>query len=286
MGFSPGEGRIVNLRKGYAPNDAGMQKRAEATRSLLDDILRNRSGAPNLIDGAVLTADIGGIPARFEADAIAARIASLLHAGEVKSFPVVDGRAQADKLSAALDQVAFYIVLLRRLIEELRGDPLRASSEAMLITPRNVALTPMLSRQNVERRIARAGRLLAQVPAAADIADAIPSSLSFDTAANADLPEERRATSLHELADRVGTEYRPDCLGSCGNARFCRERVYKSGSAALLGAPAIRLLPCVDTLPRAVELGHGAAPTDAEKPVAEQLARARRLYKLAIRRPA
>jgi hypothetical protein len=281
MGFEKHDGSIVNLRVGYAPNAAGMLKRVEATRELLREILQNRPAAANLIDGAVLTADIGGVQARFEADAIAARIGGSLHAGEVKSFPVVDGRADADKLSAALDQVAFYIVLVRRVIGELGGDPARASSEAMLITPRNVGLSPTLSRQDVSRRIDRAGRLLARIPKVEDIVAAMPAQASFAVAADEKLGEAQRTDSLNNLANTLGTEYRPDCIGSCGNALFCRERTFKGGSPVLLGASAVRLLPNVESLPRADALACGAKPSQAEKPVALQLARAKRLYQSA-----
>src|SRR5438034_154787 len=93
MRFSPEEGRVVNLRVGFPRNPSGMDQRATATRELLGAILKGKRDAANLIDGAVLQTMIGGLRANFEADAIAARIGASLHAGEVKSFPVVDGRA-------------------------------------------------------------------------------------------------------------------------------------------------------------------------------------------------
>src|SRR3954471_2596652 len=140
VGFRPEEGRTVNLREGFPCTKEGMNRRAEVTAELLRDILVGRAGAPNLIDGAVLQTTIAGVLANFEADAIAARIAGVLRAGEVKSFPVVDLRADPDKLAAALDQVAFYLLLLRRRVLELGAPPERVSNEALLITPRNVGL--------------------------------------------------------------------------------------------------------------------------------------------------
>jgi hypothetical protein len=144
MGFATADARIANLRQGYPPNADGMRVRAHDTQLLIRKILRGASDAPNLIDGAVLETRIGGILARFEADAIAARFGGPIHAGEVKSFPVVDERADADKLAAALDQVAVYLLLTRQLVEHLGGNPDAVSTEAMLITPKNVGLTPTL----------------------------------------------------------------------------------------------------------------------------------------------
>src|SRR5205085_11231243 len=60
------------------------------SRHLIRTMLENDPHAPNLIDGAVFTASIGGVTAYFEADAVAARSSGPIHVGEVKSFPVVD----------------------------------------------------------------------------------------------------------------------------------------------------------------------------------------------------
>src|SRR2546425_888908 len=91
-----------------------------------------------LLVGTPFQAQVGGETAFFEADALAARFAGPIHGGEVKSFPVVDGRAEPDKLGAALDQISIYILLTQQLVAELGGDPdLAVSMTAMLIAPRN-----------------------------------------------------------------------------------------------------------------------------------------------------
>lgn len=278
VGFRREEGLTVNLRENYPRTKEGMKRRADVTRGVIQAILEARAGAPNLIDGAVLQTTIAGVRASFEADAIAARIAGVLRAGEVKSFPVVDGRTDPDKLAAALDQVAFYLLLLRRLVDEL-GYPLdRVSREALLITPKNVGLEPMISMQDVGRRIDRAERLLARVRDAAEVIDMVPNRMGFGVAGDSKQETDKRLDALHELADQVGTDYRPDCLSTCGNAFFCRERAFKVASPALIGPQAVRLLPCVRSLDRAAELAGGARPRDEEKPVAAQLVRAERLY--------
>ena len=282
MGFATADARTINLRNVHAKNREGMRLRAEDTRSLIRKILNHDRNAPNLIDGAVLEATVSGVTAHFEADALAARFGGLIHAGEVKSFPVVDGRADAEKLGAALDQVSVYIMLTKRLVEQLGRTHDIVSPIAIIITPRNVALTPTLSTKDVTRRIARTERLLSSVPDAASIADSVPPRVNFGLAADRTADPDRRIDSLHDLADRVGTAYNPNCLSTCGNALFCRARALRSGSPSLAGPSVVRLLPGVDSLRRAAELSDGATPLPQEAPVAEHLARAGRLYDAAI----
>src|SRR5262249_17756025 len=109
----PADARAVNLREGYPPAPARMPARARDVLELLRRILRRDPQAPHLLDGAVLTGNVGGVTAYFEADGLAAAAAGALRVAEVKSFPRVDDRVDPDKLGAALDQIAVYIFLLR-----------------------------------------------------------------------------------------------------------------------------------------------------------------------------
>jgi hypothetical protein len=278
-GFPASGARVVNLREGYPKDCTAMRQRAEDTRKLLQQILRGEPTAPHLIDGAVLTATIGGLPAYFEADALAAWAAAMIHVAEVKSFPKVYERVDPDKLGAALDQIAIYILLTRDAVVRLRGDPERlVSDRALLVTPKNVGLTPTLSEQRVTRRIERNKKLLASVPDPADVLASVPRSISFGPVADTKADERVRLDVLNDLADRVGTCYQPSCLATCGNAKFCRERAFRAGSVMLAGTAAVRLLPEVASLDRAEELAQGASPSPAEAPAAELLERAGRLY--------
>jgi hypothetical protein len=124
MGFGVADARIVNLRDAYPRDRNGLRLRAHDTRAALREIVRRAPSAANVIDGAVLEAEIGGVRAYFEADSLATRVGGLVHTGEVKSFPVVDGRAEPDKLGAALDQASVYTVLTRRTVAAVHGDPM------------------------------------------------------------------------------------------------------------------------------------------------------------------
>jgi hypothetical protein len=279
MSYDSSELRVVNLREPYPVAAASMPLRARDTREVLERVIRGDLSAPDVVDGAVLTATIGGKTAYFEADALAARTGALIRVAEVKSFPKVDGRVDADKLGAALDQLAIYILLVRQEVLRLGGDPDRLVSDlGMLITPLNVGMTPTLSVQQVANRIARIEKLLAAVPRVEDVVAAVPAGLSFGPVADRNADENRRIDTLHQIADNVGTAYKPSCLTTCGNAFFCRERAFRQGLPCVAGTTAVRLLPGVASLDRADDLSRGAPPTPAEAPAADQLARAGRLY--------
>jgi hypothetical protein len=272
--------RIVNLRDRHPRTREGMLLRLQDTRALLELIVRSDPAAPNLIDGAVLRGSVGGVEAYYEADAMAAQTGGAVYVGEVKSFPRVDDSVDPDKLGAALDQAALYILLTREEVDRLGGAAARLVSElALLITPKNVSLQPTLSVKGVGPRIDRAAKLLAAVPPVKDVAASVPAGLSFGPVADTAAEEQRRLDALGRLADRIGTAYKPECLVSCGNARFCRERAFCSGSPRLLGTSAERVMPGVIQLGRAAVLSRGAPPNAAEEgPAAELLARAGRLY--------
>jgi hypothetical protein len=284
--------RVANLREGFPSGPQRMPLRACATPDLLRAILRGAPDAPHLIDGAVLTATVAGQLAYFEADALAACVGGVIQAAEVKSFPKVDDRVDPDKLGDALDQVAFYILLARAAVRGLGGDPERlVSDRALLITPRNVGMTPTLSEKCVDARIRRAHTLLEAIPPAAEVAAAVPAGVSFGPVADTAADTRHRLDVLHDLADRVGTAYEPGCLSTCGNGRFCRARAFRDGSPCLTGPAAVRLLPGIATLGRAEELTRGATPEAEEGPAAALLERAGRLYDTATapaptRRPA
>jgi hypothetical protein len=195
----------------------------------------------------------------------------VVRVAEVKSFPKVDEQVDGDKLGAALDQVSLYILLCREEVERLGGDlEGLVSDHALLVTPKNVGMTPTLSQQRVGPRIARMDKVLRSVPKVEDVAASLPAGISFGPVADAARGEASRVDALHDLADRVGTAYTPNCLASCGNAKLCRERAFRHASPCLGGSATLRLIPGIATLSRADELSRGAPPTPAE---AEHLGR-------------
>jgi hypothetical protein len=279
LGVPPAEMRVINLREGIPAAGNRLPARADATMGLIHAIIHGESTAPHLIDGAVLRGSVGGLEEFFEADGLAARAADgEIRVVELKSFPKIDDRIAADQLGAALDQTAVYLMLTLDAVAGLGGDPTTlVSDRVILITPRNVGLSPTYSEQRLSGRLMRMRRVFAAVPNVADVAAATPTGISFGSVADRHAEEAARLDRLHDIADQVGTVYSENCLTTCGNARFCRARAIAAGSPCVAGLAAQRSLPQIVSLGRAESLTRGAAPTAAEAPIAALLERAGRL---------
>jgi hypothetical protein len=270
---------IENLREGFQPNRAGLTMRARVTSSRMAEIAEGPQ-EPVVLDGAVLRADIGGLPGFFEADEMAIGVGGQIIVGENKSWPVVDGRpTDEDALGAALDQAATYVLMGRRTLEQQGVDSACMSDSVVLVTPRNTGLAPALHRQDVASRIRRIERLLGAVPDVQETAASTPPSVTFDTIADTTLPETVRLDAFGQVTDELGRVYEPaSCLTSCGFAWACRQRLFDDGDPALVGGSIARALPGIASLSRVAELGQGAPASPAEAPAAVPLARANRLY--------
>ncbi len=270
---------IENLREGYPPNRAGLRMRATVTRTRMAEIAGSPAD-PVVLDGAVLEADIGGLPAFFEADEMAIGVGGQIIVGENKSWPVVDGKpTDEDALGAALDQAATYVLLGRRTLGQAGVDPACMSDSVVLVTPRNTGLAPSLYRQDVASRIRRIERLLSAVPDVQETAAATPASVTFDAVADQTLPESARLEEFGEVTAVLGRVYAPaSCLTSCGFAWACRQRLFADADPGLVGGQVARALPGIASLSRVAELGQGAPASPVEAPAAVPLARAGRLY--------
>ena len=270
---------IENLREGYPPNRAGLTMRARVTSTRMAEIAQAPQ-EPVVLDGAVLRADIGGLPGFFEADEMAIGVGDQIIVGENKSWPVVDGRpTDEDALGAALDQAATYVLMGRRTLEQSGVDPACMSDSVVLVTPRNTGLAPALHRQDVSSRIRRIERLLGAVPDVQETAAGTPPSVTFDAIADVTQPESIRMDAFRQVTDELGRVYEPaSCLTSCGFAWACRHRLFAEGDPAVVGGSVARALPGIASLSRVAELGYGAPASPAEAPAAVPLARAGRLY--------
>jgi hypothetical protein len=277
---------IENLREGYQPNRAGLRMRATVTQTRMAEIA-DGPPEPVVLDGAVLRADIGGLPAFFEADEMAIGVGGQIIVGENKSWPVVDGKpTDEDALGAALDQAATYVLLGRQTLEQAGVDPACMSDSVVLVTPRNTGLAPSLHRQDVASRIRRIERLLSAVPDVQETARSTPQSVTFDVVADETQSESVRLDAFGQVTDVLGRVYEPaSCLTSCGFAWACRQRLFADADPGLVGGLVARALPGIASLSRVAELGQGAPASPAEAPAAVPLARAGRLYDEVIPAP-
>jgi len=270
---------IENLREGYPPNRTGLRMRATVTQTRMAEIVGGPP-EPVVLDGAVLEADVGGLPAFFEADEMAIGVGGQIIVGENKSWPVVDGKpTDEDALGAALDQAATYVLLGRQTLERSGVDPACMSDSVVLVTPRNTGLAPSLHRQDVASRIRRIQRLLSAVPDVQETAAATPASVTFGVVADTTRPEGVRLAAFGDVTDVLGRVYEPaSCLTSCGFAWACRQRLFADADPAVVGGAVARALPGIASLSRVAELGQGAPASPVEAPAAVPVARAGRLY--------
>ena len=281
LGFDTPDARIVNLRQELGTD---MEARARRTRRLLREMAEGREGFANIVDGAVLQAAVAGHVANYEADGLAFRLGGRLRVVEVKSFPVVDGQADPVALAAALDQGALYIHLVRMALEAENLDPDLVSDKLVLVTPRNVGLTPTLHERGVGARIDRIRRLLDEVPDEAPATGTEGAPVRFaEVAPRQGRSAEERIDAAFSICEDVGNEFGAACQG-CGMYRLCRDRAFEIGAPELAGDSVARELAGVADLDRAAALADGALPTPMEAPAARALSRAADLHAEALAR--
>ncbi|MCC5033330.1 hypothetical protein DMH02_008895 [Streptomyces sp. WAC 00631] len=111
----PGEVNVPDLS---APGPEG---RTARTRLALAEAFAG--GGWTLLFHPMVRLDVAGSPAALEPDAVAVHPDGSCTVVEVKSFPVVDGSADAAKVGAAARQAAVYVLALRGLAEEIDRQP-------------------------------------------------------------------------------------------------------------------------------------------------------------------
>jgi hypothetical protein len=262
-----------------AARDKVLGDRADETRKIVIEMAREAPGAFQLIDGGALQWNYGGVAARLEADGIAWRLGGRIHIIEIKSFPIVDGQADPDKVGSAARQAAVYVAALQDLLEEHRLDPGIVSTRILLVCPKNTSLFPTARVIDVERQIRGLRRMLANRDSIGDIVERLEDGANLDMAG---VPTAAAREKLDRVLGAAGTNYVPRCLGSCSLAYHCRERARAAGDLACLGQTVRASLGVVRTLPRVLELADGASPSVGEEDVATMLVQARHFLRAVV----
>lgn len=200
---------------------AGPEGRAARTRLALAEAAV--SGGWTLLDHPLLVLDVAGSPAYLEPDAVAVRPDGSWTVVEVKSFPILDGGADAVKVGAAARQAAVYVIALERL------DAAAPRHDVLLICPKDFSNVPTAELIDVRKQLSVTRRQLARLTRIEEIAAALPEGTTFDVAG---------ARSQGELAaavESVPAAYAPECLDTCELAYHCRERARDLGGVEALG---------------------------------------------------
>ena len=237
--------------------DDTLDARHRRTRELLD------STRTALIDHPLLTLEVAGQTVYLEPDLIAFQREGRLQVVEIKSFAIIDGQADAAKVSAAAVQAAVYVLALRRLL----GDD-RVSHEVVLVAPANFSMSPVAVVLDVRKQLATLRRQLSRLASVPSLVAALPAEVSFDLA----LPVPDLLTSLAALDAR----YAPECLSACEMSVYCRQEA--AGTTAALGRSVREALGGVETIADVLGLAGGTlAPTEDQTEAAALLRAALRL---------
>jgi hypothetical protein len=225
-----------------ADADDTLAERHRRTR----DLLAGRPGRA-LVDHPLLTLDVAGQPVFLEPDLIAYQAEGRVQVVEIKSFAIVDGQADAAKVSAAAVQAAVYVLALRALMRRQGADEDRVSHEIVLVCPENFSLRPTAVVLDVRKQLSTLRRQLARLRSVTELIDALPVDLSFDPA----LPP----SALIGALGAVGARYAPECLSTCELSMFCRHQA--AGTTAALGRPVREALGGIATVAEVLDLAAG-----------------------------
>ncbi|MEU6080667.1 hypothetical protein [Streptomyces sp. NPDC047108] len=222
---------------------AGPEGRTARTRLALEEA--TAAGSWSLLFHPMVALDVAGSPAYLEPDAVAVHPDGTWTVVEVKSFPVVDGSADAAKVGAAARQAAVYVLALEDLASELgltgRGadgaGPVRHT--ALLVCPKDFSNLPTAEPVDVRKQRAVTRRQLERLTRIEEIAAALPDGTTFDLrlADDAKTPTRPRE-ELTAAVEAVGATYAPDCLAACELAFHCRARARQAGAVEAVGRSA------------------------------------------------
>ncbi|MGV9985744.1 hypothetical protein [Streptomyces olivaceus] len=232
--------------------------------------LREAAGAPGtwtLLDHPMLALDVAGSPAFLEPDAVVVHPDGSWTVVEIKSFPMLDGSADAAKVGAAARQAAVYVLALERVAARLDPAP-RVRHRVLLVCPKDFSNLATASAVDVRKQRAVTDRQLARLTRVEEIADALPEGVCFSPG----LPAEE----LTAAVETVPATYAPECLSACELAFHCRARSLADGAVTSLGRPVRAELGGLSTVEDVLAAARGEYG-DPDDPAVAALRRAARL---------
>ncbi|MGW0753413.1 hypothetical protein [Streptomyces sp. NPDC002587] len=246
---------------------AGPEGRAARTALALREATAagRDTGAWTLLDHPMLALEVAGSPAYLEPDAVVVHPDGRWTVVEIKSFPMIDGSADAAKVGAAARQAAVYALALEKTAGVLAGA--EVGHTVLLVCPKDFSNLPTAAPVDIRRERSVTRRQLDRLTRVEELAAALPEGLSFDPA--------RTAGELAEAVSAVDAAYAPECLAACELAFHCREQARAADEVTALGRSVRGELGALTTVGAALAAAAGHGP-DGD-PTAEALRRAARL---------
>ncbi|WP_407286646.1 hypothetical protein [Streptomyces sp. BP-8] len=243
---------------------AGPEGRAARTALALREA--TAAGGWALLDHPMLVLDVAGSPAYVEPDAVVVHPDGGWTVVEIKSFPMIDGSADAAKVGAAARQAAVYVLALEQVAEHAAahtGRAVRVRDRALLVCPKDFSNLPAAAAVDVRKQLATTRRQLARLTRVEEIAAALPEGTTFDLRLTDDgRTPTRPPEELAEAVEAVGAAYAPECLAACELAFHCRKRSRQEGAVEALGRGVRGELGGLGTVE---EVLAAAASTDADQ---------------------
>ncbi|WP_440066517.1 hypothetical protein [Streptosporangium sp. OZ121] len=262
----------------------GSHLRHSHTRALIDRAAREDDGTAVFYDHPLLSLQIAGHTSYLEPDVVAFQIGGRFHIVEIKSFGMIDGQAEPDKVAAATRQAAVYVLALRTLMADLGHDPQRVSHDVVLVCPENFANRPTAALVDVRKHLSVLTRQLTRMTRVEHLLEGLPGDLTFDLAPGEDGVPTRSAEELAQALLQVPARYAPDCLSTCDLCMFCRHEARACGSTDLLGRQVRDQLGGVSGMDEALGLAEGTRePAEGQEEIARLLRLANRLREESLR---
>ncbi|MFF2325546.1 MULTISPECIES: hypothetical protein [unclassified Streptomyces] len=214
---APGEVLVPDLTA------AGPEGRAARTALALREA--TEAGGWALLDHPMLALEVAGSPTYLEPDAVVVHPDGTWTVIEIKSFPMVDGSADAAKVGAAARQSAVYVLALERVAERTEGA--RVGHRVLLVCPKDFSNLPTASVVDVRKQRAVTRRQLTRLTLFEDIVASLPEGTTFDP--------ECSPQQLDAAVGSVDAAYAPECLAACELAFHCRAKARTAGAVETLG---------------------------------------------------
>ncbi len=247
------------------------------TSQLLTQAAASDTATGTMFDHPLLRLEVGGRHAFLEPDLIAFQLHGRFHVIEIKSFAVIDGQADGDKVAAAAIQSAVYVLALRDALAAQHLPAEAVHHETILVCPENFSNRPVATSLDVRKQLTVLRRQLARIARVDDLLDLLPEPLTFDLDPDGNGVPRRDPADLVTAIRQVDARYAPECLSTCEMCFFCRDEA--AGTTAALGREAREELGGVEQVRTVLRLARGT-----DRPAeGTDLAEAARLLRQAAR---
>jgi hypothetical protein len=243
--------------------DVSQLVRHTRTRSLLARAATSGTDAGTLFDHPLLRLQVAGRPVYLEPDLIAFQLRGSFHVVEIKSFAVIDGQADGDKVAAAVIQSAVYVLALRELLAQSGFGPDAVADEVVLVCPENFSNAPTAALLDVRKQLTVLRRQLSRLDRIENLLELLPPGLTLDLNLNSAGVPQRGQRGLADSVRTLPARYSPECLASCEMCFFCRDE--SRGTTAALGRDVRDELGAIDEVAIVLGLAGGTLVSSVEQ---------------------